>query len=63
VLALRNAAVAEGAGVATCFGPVSGLIRGALVVLAGAVAWLSAGRLLWGASLEAEAETLPEGAP
>jgi glycosyltransferase involved in cell wall biosynthesis/SAM-dependent methyltransferase len=63
VLALRNAAVAEGAGVAAHFGPLSGLIRGALVALAGAVAWLSAGRLLWGASLEAEAEKLPEGAP
>jgi glycosyltransferase involved in cell wall biosynthesis/SAM-dependent methyltransferase len=63
VLALRNAAVAEGAGVVARFGPLSGLIRGALVVLAGAVAWLSAGRLLWGASLEAEAERLPEGVP
>lgn len=63
VLALRNSAVAEGAGVVARFGPLSGLIRGALFVLAGAVSWLSAGRLLWGASLEAEAERLPEGAP
>ncbi|MEK7367247.1 MAG: glycosyltransferase, partial [candidate division NC10 bacterium] len=63
VLALRNAAVAEGVGVVERFGPLSRPIRGALVVLAGAVAWLSAGRLLWGASLEAEAERLPEGAP
>lgn len=62
VLALRNAAVAEGAGAVARFGPLTGLIRGALIVLAGAVAWLSAGRLLWGASLEAEAERLAEGA-
>ncbi|MCI0370918.1 MAG: glycosyltransferase [candidate division NC10 bacterium] len=63
VLALRNAAVAEGAGVAAHFGPLAGFIRVGLVGLAGAAAWLSGGRLLWGASLEAEAEKLPEGAP
>jgi hypothetical protein len=61
VLALRNAAVAEGAGLVACFGPLSGLIRRALVALAGIVSGLSAGRLLWGPSLEAEAERLPEG--
>jgi glycosyltransferase involved in cell wall biosynthesis/SAM-dependent methyltransferase len=61
VLALRNAAVAEGAGVLAQFGPLSGLIRGALAVLAGIASGVSAGRLLWGPSLEAEAERLPEG--
>lgn len=63
VLAIRNATVAEGAGVAVRFGRLSGLIRGALALVAGAAARLSAGRLLWGPSLEAEAERLPEAVP
>lgn len=63
VIALRNAVAAEGAAVAKHFGSLSGLIRGAFLLLAGAVAALSAGRWLWGPSLEAEAERLPEAGP
>lgn len=63
VLALRNATVAEGAGVAVRLGRLSGLLRGALALVAGAAAWVSAGRLLWGPSLEAQAERLPGALP